>query len=189
MVLIFLLAFLVIALSAYVANFALLGTVSLISIVFLIFLFATKVEPFNYRAIIYSVFAANMAYIFLTLLTAFAFTQYGVARNAVRLFGQKSSIPIYVYQMPEVARELALYVNAPCFEVENTAPLTAVKGNYYLLVRGDQSQQLHFKPAQFRRLAAMKLAVHRTGTFDKLLRLAKGTGPLETIDFLQFYAP
>jgi hypothetical protein len=90
--------------------------------------------------------------------------------------------------MPEVARELALYTNAPCYEVEDTAPLITGEGNYYLLVRDDQIQQLHFRPAQLRNLAALQLAVHKTGTFYKLLQLAKGAGPLETIDFMQFSA-
>jgi 4-amino-4-deoxy-L-arabinose transferase-like glycosyltransferase len=189
MCLLFLLGFLVAALSIYVANPVLLATVSLICIGLLCFFYATRAESFNYRAIIYSVLVTNMAYIFLTLLTALTFTRYGVAHNAVRLFGDRSGVPIYVYQMPEVARELALYTSAPCYELENTAPLIPLKGNYYLLVRHNQVQQLHFETAQLRYLAAMKLAVHKTGTFDRLLQFAKGTGPLETIDFMQLYVP
>ena len=130
-----------------------------------------------------------MAYIFLTLLTALTFTQYSVAHTAVRLFSERPGAPIYVYQMPEVARELALYTSAPCYELENTVPLIPLKGSYYLLVRHNHAQQLHFEAAQPRYLGAMKLAVHKTGTFDRLLKLAKGTGPLETIDFMQFYGP
>jgi 4-amino-4-deoxy-L-arabinose transferase-like glycosyltransferase len=189
MCLLSLLAFLVIALSIYVDNSTLLATVSLICIGLLCFFYATRAESFNYRAIIYSVLVTDMAYVFLTLLTALTFTQYGVAHNAVRLFGKRSGVPIYVYQMPEVARELALYTSAPCYELENTVPLTPLKGSYYLLVRHKQAQQLHFEAAQPRYLAAMKLAVHKTGTFDRLLQFAKGTGPLETIDFMQFDVP
>jgi hypothetical protein len=189
MYLLLLFAFLVIALSIYVDNSTLLGTVSLICIGLSCFAYATRAESFNYRAIVYSVLVTDMTYIFLTLLTALTFTQYGVAPNAVRLFGERSGVPIYVYQMPEVARELALYTSAPCYELENPVPLIPLKGNYYLLVRHDQTQQLHFEAAQFRYLAAMRLAVHKTGTFDKLLKFAKGTGPLETIDFIQFHVP
>jgi len=189
MCLLSLIALLVIALSIYVNNSALLGTVSLICIGLLCFLYATRAESFNHRAIIYSVLVANMAYIFLALLTALTFTQYGVAHNAVRLFGARSGVPIYVYKMPEVANELALYTTAPCHELENTEPLIPLKGNYYLVVKDSQTQELHLETVQFKALAAMKLAVHKTGTFGSLLKFAKGTGPLQTIDFIQLHAP
>ena len=186
MCLLSLFAFLVIALSIYVNNSTLLGAVCLICIGLLCFFYATRAESFNYRAIIYSVLLTDMAYIFLTSLTALTFTQYGAAYNAARLFGERTGVPIYVYQMPEVARELALYTTAPCYELETTEPLVRLKGNYYLVVRHSQAQELHFETAQFRHLAAMRLAVHKTGTFDRLLKFARGTGPLQTIDFLQF---
>ena len=94
-------------------------------------------------------------------------------------------MPIYVYQMPEVARELALYSSAPCYAVDNAVYLSQIKGTYHLLVRHDQTEQLHLEPPRFSRIAEMDLVVHKTGTFNKLLRLAGGTWPLETIDFLQ----
>ena len=189
MCLLSLFAFLVIALSIYVENSTLLATVSLICMGLLCFLYATRAESLNYRAIIYSVLVTDMAYIFLTSLTALTFTQYGAAYNAARLFGARSGVPIYVYKMPEVERELSLYTTAPCYELESAEPLMPLKGNYYLVVRHDQTQELHFEAARFRYLAAMKLAVHKTGTFDRLLKFAKGTGPLQTIDFMQFHAP
>jgi hypothetical protein len=55
-----------------------------------------------------------------------------------------------------------------------------------LLVRNDQAQQLHLESGRVTQLAKMNLVVHKTGTFNKLLQLARGTWPLETIDFLQF---
>ena len=177
--------FLVIGLSIYVENPILLATTSLICIGLLCFFYATRAESLHYRAIIYSVLVTDMAYIFLTSLTALTFTQYGAAYNAARLFGERSGVPIYVYQMPEVARELALYTTAPCYELENTGSLARLEGNYYLVVRHSQTQELHLEAAQLRYLAAMKLAVHKTGTFDRLLKFAKGTGPLQTIDFIQ----
>jgi 4-amino-4-deoxy-L-arabinose transferase-like glycosyltransferase len=188
MCLLSLIALLVIALSIYVNNPTLLGTVSLTCIGLVCFLYATRAQSFNYRAIIYSVLVANMAYIFLVLLTALTFTRYGVAHNAVRLFGARSGVPIYVYKMPEVANELALYTTAPCHELENTEPLVPLKGNYYLVVRDSQAQELHLETAQVRYLADLKLAVHKTGTFDGLLKFAKGTGPLQAIDFIQVHA-
>jgi energy-coupling factor transporter transmembrane protein EcfT len=183
------LAVITIALSIYVMNFTLLAIISVALIGLLYYLFITRAASINFRTVICSVFSINLLYIFLTLLTAFAFTQYGVAYNAAKLFGAQPGMPIYVYQMPEVARELALYTRAPCYAIDTVEPIKQYKGNYNLLVRHDQAQQLHFESARFSQLGNMKLVVHKTGTFNKLLKLAKGTGPLEDIDFLQSAVP
>ena len=98
-------------------------------------------------------------------------------------------MPIYVYQMPEVTRELALYSDASCYAIDNAEALLQAKGNYYLLVRRDQEQQFHLEASLLNQLASMDLVVHKTGTFNKLLRLAKGVWPLESIDFLKSSAP
>ena len=179
------LVLLAIALAVYVLNFILLTAIAAALIVFLYYLYAIRAESRNFRSIFYSVFAINLLYMFLVLMTASAFTHYSVAHNAAKLFGRRSAMPIYVYQMPEVARELALYSSAPCYAVDNTVYLSQIKGTYHLLVRHDQTEQLHLEPPRFSRIAEMDLVVHKTGTFNKLLRLAGGTWPLETIDFLQ----
>lgn len=184
-----LLALITIVLSIYVMNFTLLATIVVTLIGLLYYIFVTRAAVFNFRTIIYSVLAINLSYIFLTLLTVLTFTQYSVAHNAAKLFGKQSVMPIYVYQMPEVERELALYSEAPCYAIDTVESLIQIKGNYYLLVKHDQAQQLHLESAQFSQLANMELVVHKTGTFIKLLQLAKGTWPLETIDFLQSTAP
>lgn len=98
-------------------------------------------------------------------------------------------MPIYVYQMPEVARELALYSEAPCHSVDSVESLMQVKGNYYLLVKHDQEQQLHAESSRFNQIATMELVVHKTGTFNKLLQLARGTRTLEGVDFLKASSP
>lgn len=188
MYLISLLTLIAIALSIYVMNFTLLATIAVIVIGLYYYFCATRTAPFNFRAIIYSVLVIDLLYIFLVLLTYVAFTQFSVAYNAVKLLGKQSDIPIYVYQMPEVARELALYSKVPCYEIETTESLIPPKGNVYLIVKHEQAQQLHFESSQFRQFANMKLVVHKTGTFDKLLQLAKGVWPLESIDFLQYTA-
>ena len=189
MCLIFLLALTVIALSIYVLNLILLTTIAVILIGLLSYFYATRTAPFDFRTIAYSVLAIDLTYIFLVLLTILAFTQYSAAHNAVKLLGKQSGIPVYVYQMPEVARELALYREAPSYGIDTVEPLMKPKGNFYLLVKHDQAQNLHLESAQINRVASMELVVHKTGTFGKLLQLAKGTWPLETIDFLQYSAP
>jgi 4-amino-4-deoxy-L-arabinose transferase-like glycosyltransferase len=187
--LICLLALLTLVLSIYVENSALLATIAVFLSGLLYYCYATRAEPLNFRAIIYSVLAINVLYIFLTLLTALTFTQYGVAHNAAKLFGKQPDIPIYVYQMPEVARELGLYSKSPCYAIDTAEALAQVKGSYHLLVRHDQAPQLHSGSARFNQLANLQLVVHKTGTFNRLLQLAKGTGPLESIDFLQSSGP
>jgi 4-amino-4-deoxy-L-arabinose transferase-like glycosyltransferase len=187
--LICLLALLTLALGIYVMNFTLLATTAVFLIGLLYYCYATRAESPNFRAIIYSVLAINLLYIFLTLLTALTFTQYSVAHNAAKLFGKQPGISIYVYQMPEVARELALYSESPCHAIDTAESLAQVKGSYHLLVRHDQALQLHFGSAQLNQLANMQLVVHKTGTFNKLLQLAKGTWPLESIDLLQSSGP
>ncbi len=187
--LVLLLALIAIALSIYVLNFTLLATIAVGLLGLSYYVFMTRAGPVNFRTVTCSVLAINLVYIFLTLLTALTFTQYGLAYNAAKIFGAQSNIPVYVYQMPEVARELALYDKAPCHAMGSAESLMQAKGDFYVLVRHDQAQQLHVDLTRFRQLASMQLVVHKTGTFNKLLQLAKGTGPLETIDFLRSSVP
>jgi 4-amino-4-deoxy-L-arabinose transferase-like glycosyltransferase len=187
--LICLLVLLAVALGIYVMNFTLLAAMAVILTGSLYCSYTTRAAPFGFRTVLYSVLAINLLYVFLSLMTALTFTQYSVAHNAAKIFGKQPGMPIYVYQMPEVARELALYSDAPCHAIGTVESLSLVKGSYHLLVRHDQEQQLHLASAQFDQLASMQLVVHKTGTFNKLLQLARGTWPLETIDFLQTSAP
>lgn len=187
--LMFLLALVTIALSVYVLNHALLAVTAAALVGLSYYFYRTRKMSLNFRTAIYSALSINLVYIFLTLLTALTFMQYSVAYNAARLFGKQSGVPIYVYQMPEVVRELALYSEAPCHEIDSVESLMRTEGNYYLLVRRDQEQQMHLGIPRFRQIASMELVVHKTGTFNKLLQLAKGTRPLETIDFLKSSPP
>ena len=92
--LIFLLVLLTIALSIYVMNFTLLATLSVILISLLYFLYMTRAESFNFKAVIYSVIAIDLLYVFLSLMTALTFMHYSVAYNAARIFGKQSGMPI-----------------------------------------------------------------------------------------------
>lgn len=183
--LVLLLVLMAIGLNIYVANttLAAITTVMLAGVSY--YFFITRKAPLTFRVVMYPVLTINLLYIFITLLRVLSFTQYSVAYNAVRLLGSQSGIPIYVYQMPEEARELALYSKAPCYAINTVAPLLPNNGAFYLLVRDDQVPQLHLESKSLSRLASMRLVIHKTGTFDKLLQLAKGTRPLETIDLFQ----
>ncbi|KXS31431.1 MAG: Glycosyl transferase family 39 [Candidatus Gallionella acididurans] len=189
MSLICLLALIAIAMAIYVMNIELLAAAALILIWLMYYAYKTRAALPGFRILMYSVLAINLLYIFLTLLTAVTFMQYSVAYNAAKLFGRQSAVPIYVFQMPEVARELALYSEAPCYEIDNTEALIQAKGSYYLIARRGQEQQFHLDASRLKQIASMELVVHKTGTFNKLLRLAKGVWPLESIDFLKLSAP
>ena len=189
MALICLLALIVIAMGIYVMNIVLLTVTAVILIGLMYYAYKSRTALPGFRILMYSVFTINLLYVFLTLMTVLTFTQYSVAYNAAKLFGRQTAIPIYVYQMPEVARELALYSDARCYAIDNAEALIQTKGNYYLIVRRDQEQQLHLNASRLKQVASMNLVVHKTGTFNKLLRLAKGVWPLESIDFLKLSVP
>jgi 4-amino-4-deoxy-L-arabinose transferase-like glycosyltransferase len=188
MCLISLLALIVILLSIYVMNLEILATIAAICAGLLYYVYTTRAASFKFRVIAYSVLVINMLYIFSVLLNYSAFTRFSIASNAVKLLGAQSEIPIYLYQMPEVSRELTLYSKAPSHELDTVESLTQIQGRYYLVVRHEQARQLQLDPAKFKQLVNMKLVVHKTGTLNKLLQLAKGTWPLESIDFLQYVA-
>jgi 4-amino-4-deoxy-L-arabinose transferase-like glycosyltransferase len=175
-------------LSIYIANLELLATMAAICAGLLYYFYTTRAASLKFRVVSYSVLVINMLFIFSTLLSYLAFSRFSVAYNAGKLLGTQSEIPIYVYQMPEVSKELALYSKAPSYELDTVESLTQIQGRYYLIVQHDRERQLQLEPAKFKQLVSMKLVVHKTGTLNKLLRLAKGTWPLESIDFLQYVA-
>jgi 4-amino-4-deoxy-L-arabinose transferase-like glycosyltransferase len=187
--LLLLLALIAVSLSIYVMKPALLIVIAVFLIVMPYYFYTTRSTSRNFKTAIYSALTINLVYLFLTLLTVLTFMQYSVAYNAASLFGRQPSIPIYVYQMPEVKRELALYSKAPCHEVDDAESLMQVEGKYYLVARHDQMQQLHLDPSRLSSIANMDLVVHKTGTFNKLLQLARGTRPLESVDFLESSPP
>ena len=133
----------------------------------------------------YPVFGITMLYAFLALTNALTFTSYGVAHNAGAQLEGKPAAPIYVYQMEDVtARELGLYNPSRCYAVDDPAQLPAT-GRYFLVVRGEQLAQLRQRLGRTEQVGQGGWVVHKTGTFPRFLRLAKGTEPLEDIRIVQ----
>lgn len=151
--------------------------------------FRMRRAPLNLRAIVYSVLTVNLVYGFLVLLTAQAFMQYSLPYNVAKAIGKQTETPIYVYQMPEAEKELALYSKAPTHRMDALEPTRPPAPSYYLVIRHAQLAGLPLKPAQFRQVAGLDVVVHKTGPFNKLLKLAKGERPLERIDILEIGAP
>jgi hypothetical protein len=86
--------------------------------------------------------------------------------------------------MDIVARELGLYNRSPCYAVDDPAQLPA-SGRYFLLISAPQLAELGGRLGSFEQVGQGDWVVHKTGTFPRFLRLAKGTEPLEDIRILQ----
>jgi len=106
-----------------------------------------------------------------------------VHNAAVQLAG-KPAAPVYAYQMDIVARELGLYEPAPSYAVDDLSQLPRT-GRYYLLVREAQLEQMKEQLGSFEQVGQGEWVIHKTGTFPRFLRLAKGAEPLEDIRILQ----
>jgi 4-amino-4-deoxy-L-arabinose transferase-like glycosyltransferase len=175
---------LAVGLSVYVANAIVMKAVLVLFAALLGYAYLTRKQMRVGAVLAYPVFGIAMLYVFLVLTNALTFTAVGVAHNAnVRLAG-KPGAPIYVYQMDIVARELGLYNHSPCYAVDDVAQLPQ-SGRYYLLVSGEQLAQLGGRLGHVEQVAQGQWVVHKTGTFPRFLRLAKGTEPLEDIRILQ----
>jgi hypothetical protein len=134
--------------------------------------------------LVYPVFGIAMLYAFLVLTNALTFTASSVAHNANAQLAGKPSVPIYVYQMDIVARELGLYNKSPCVALDDPAQLPAT-GSYYVLVSAENLAKIKEKFGSAEQVGQGLWVVHKTGTFPRFLRLAKGTEPLEDIRILK----
>ena len=173
---------LAIGLSVYVANLIVMSVVLAMTVSLLAYAYVTRKQFRASVVLIYPVFGINILYAFLVLTTALTFTSVSVAHNANAQLAGRPGAPIYVYQMDIVARELALYNRSPCYAVDDAAQLPADGSRYFLIARAQ-----HVAPLQqrFEQVAQGRWVVHKTGTFPRLLRLAKGTEPLEDIRIVQ----
>jgi 4-amino-4-deoxy-L-arabinose transferase-like glycosyltransferase len=179
-----LLVVLAVGLSVYVANTIVMAVVLAMLVALLVYGYVMREQLRAGAVLAYPVFGIAMLYAFLVLTNALTFTAYSVAHNAnVQLTG-KPEAPIYVYQMDIVARELGLYNRSPCYAVDDAAQLPKT-GRYYLLVTGEQLAQMSGRLGHIEQVAQGRWVIHKTGTFPRFLRLAKGTEPLEDIRIVQ----
>ena len=138
-----------------------------------------------FSVLVYPVVGINMLYGFLVAMTALTFTSYGVAHNVDVLLADQPGMPVYVYRMPMVARELSLYSRAAIHDADEAAQLPAPGNRYFLVARSGQLAQLDARLGRVSAIGEGHWAVHKTGTFPRLLRLAKGREPLEAIRIVQ----
>jgi len=172
-------------LSVYVGKAILMIPVLVASIGLLVHAMVKKIQARVFPVLVYPVIGINILYAFLVGMTALTFTTYSVAHNVnARLAGQPG-LPIYVYRMPMVARELSLYSRAAIHDADDAAQLPAPGSRYFLVARSGQYAQFKAQLGPVEEVAEGRWAVHKTGTFPRLLRLAKGEEPLENISIVQ----
>jgi 4-amino-4-deoxy-L-arabinose transferase-like glycosyltransferase len=138
-----------------------------------------------FPVLVYPVVGINLLNGFLVAMTALTFTAYGVAHNVDVLLADRPGMPVYVYRMPMVARELSLYSSAAIHDADDAAQLPAPGSRYFLVARAEQLAQLDARLGRVDAIGEGRWAVHKTGTFPRLLRLAKGREPLEAIRIVQ----
>ncbi|OIR16693.1 undecaprenyl phosphate-alpha-4-amino-4-deoxy-L-arabinose arabinosyl transferase [mine drainage metagenome] len=179
-----LLAGLALGLSAYVGRPVILALVLAMLAALLGYAYATRKQLRAGAVLAYPVFGIAMLYALLVLANALTFAAVGVAHNASMQLAGKPEAPVYVYRMDIVARELGLYSRLPCYAVDDAAQLPQA-GRYYLLVGADDMAQLAGRLGNIAQVAQGRWVVHKTGTFPRFLRLARGVEPLEDIRIVQ----
>ncbi len=179
-----LLVTLAVGLSAYVGNPIVLALVLAMFAALLVYGYVTRKQWRQAAMLVYPVFGIAMLYAFLVLTTALTFTANSVAHNVNAQLAGKPATPVYVLQMDIVARELGLYNRAPSYAVDDVSQLPRT-GRYFLLIRAEQLTQLSQSLGRVEQVGQGPWVVHKTGTFPRLLRLAKGEEPLEDIRIVQ----
>ena len=179
-----LLAGLAVALSVRVGNALLLGGVSVAVLALLACGYATRGQR-KPAVVIYPVVSINILYGFLALMTALTFTKYDVAYHAAKVIRVQPGTTIYAHQMSLECRELALYLQTTCRPIDDFNSLAQAPGDFIIVLRESDVLLLARQFPKFKEIATLDVVIHKTGTFNKLLEMAKGSWPLERVAVLQ----
>ncbi|MEY4266254.1 MAG: hypothetical protein RIS90_789 [Pseudomonadota bacterium] len=140
--------------------------------------------PWRVRALlVLPVWGVGLLYSFITVLMTLTYLSVGLAYQAGRQLTPLLAAPVYALQMGLVARELGLYLEAPCVAVTDAAQLPKAGAPYYLLVRAAQLDQLG--EFALTPVAQGRWAVDKTGLLPRMLQLARGSEGLEDIRLLR----
>ncbi len=135
-------------------------------------------------ALAYPVLAINLLFAVLALFTTLTFQKYDVPYHAAKVLSTQAAIPkIYAHQMTLQCRELAVYLQRDCQPVEDFQHLSAT--DFVILLREQDVAPLTLRYPHAQPLARWDGVVHKTGTFNKLLAMARDTWPLERVVLLQ----
>ncbi|MDP2760366.1 MAG: glycosyltransferase family 39 protein [Sideroxyarcus sp.] len=175
---------LALGLSLYVGNAIVPAFVSLLVLLMLVYGVVNRQQMRASILLVFPLFGILALYIFLVLTTALTFTRVSVAYNAGKQLANLPAAPVYVYRMDIVARELGLYRNSPAVAVENVAKLPQ-HGGYFLLVTAEQLAEIAPHLVNSGQVGQGNWIVHKTGTFPRFLRMAKGGEPRQDIRIVQ----
>jgi len=173
-------------LSIYVGHPALLvGVIGLIATL-LLYGYLTRSQMRTAATLFYPVISINIVYLFLVSMTVFAYTTYSIPYNANKILAGKPELPIYVYQMDDiVAWELELYKHSPSYGIEDVSNLPAPGSHYFFIIKEADFAKLNARLGNVRPIAKGQWVDHKTGLLPRLLRLAKGVEPLDTINIVE----
>lgn len=178
-----LLAGLALALALYVGQTVVTG---LVLALLLAGLALSRLKPLPWRTralLVLPVWGVGLLYSFITVLMTLTYLSVGLAYQAARHLAPLPTAPVYALQMGLVARELGLYLEAPCVALTDAVQLPKAGAPYYLLVRAAQLDQLG--EFSLTPVAQGRWAVDKTGLLPRMLQLARGSEGLEDIRLLR----
>ncbi|MDD2700374.1 MAG: glycosyltransferase family 39 protein [Sideroxydans sp.] len=174
---------LALGLSVYVGHAAVLLLVVAMVFAMLAYAWQQRQQMRANVLLVLPLFSMLALYGFLALTSALTFMSYSVAYNANKQLAGEPLAPVYSYNMGIVSRELGLYNTSPVFPAVGPEQLPA-SGKYYLLVSAKDMAAIASKLGRYEQIAQGDWVVHKTGTFPRFLKLARGEGPLEDIRIL-----
>lgn len=179
---------LALALALYVGQPLVTGMVLLLLLVGLVGMTLGRRWPAPWRVralLVLPVWGVALLYSFITVLMTLTYLSVGMAYQASRHLAPLPTAPVYVLRMGLVARELGLYLEAPCVDLAEAAELPAAGAPYYLLVRAAQLGALSQAGQTLTPVAQGRWAVDKTGLLPRMLQLASGKAGLEDIRLLR----
>lgn len=174
---------LAIGLSVYVGHAAVLSLVAVMVVAMLAYAVVQRRQMRANVLLAFPLFGMLALYGFLVLTSALTFAKYSVAYNANKQLSGTPAAPIYSYNMGIVSRELAVYNTAPVFPAVSAEQLPA-SGKYHLLITAKDLPSIVPKLGYYEQIGQGGWVIHKTGTFPRFLKLARGEEPLEAIRIL-----
>ncbi len=182
-----LLAGLAVTLTVLIAKPVLLVFTAVACVLIAVYVYRTYRDK-KLTALAYPVLAINLLFAVLALFTSLTFQNYDVPYHAAKVLSAPAALPkIYAHQMALQCRELAVYLQRDCLPVDDFQQLNET--NFVILLREQDISALLLLYPNATRLATWDGVVHKTGTFNKLLAMARDTWPLERVVLLQVSLP
>ena len=175
---------LALGLSVRVGNVMLLVVVALMLGATLVYAMAVRMPWRTQWLVLWPLSGILALYAFLVLSSAQTFMRVSVPYNVSQLLAGREALPVVAYRMDIVSRELGLYLPVPVISADEPEQLP-LQGRYVLLVSAPEWAGLRERLSQVTQIAQGDWAIHKTGTFPRFLRLARGEEPLDDVRVLE----